>query len=231
MWACIIISENQLQYIYNFPNTIFDMKNKVFLVLIPLVLTTIIHAQEIKNSQTNPYRYFIGGTTVLEMSEVNNDFSLMIKVEPKIGIIISPKFSAGLKIGCTYMNNFMFLCYRRGMSYELGYVVYHDVCLLESLCMVSFSPFMRFQNNLVGKLKYYIEPCIGAEFISDDHTYFGSLNCGLQFPISQKMGFEFQILSLKYSEIHVKGIDKKISEITTSYIFSNPNIGLVFYLK
>jgi hypothetical protein len=207
------------------------MKNKVFWVLIPLLLTTIIHAQEIKNGQTNPYRYFVGGTTVLEMSEMNNDFSVLINVEPKIGIIISQKFLAGLKIGLTYMDNFPYATLNEGMSTEAGTPVYLEVHLINDGYLVNISPFIRYQNNLIGKLKYCIEPGFGVELIFGSPKYYGYLNCGFQFLISQKMGFELQVLSLKYSELHVKGIEPKFSEFTTDYIFSNPNIGIVFYLQ
>lgn len=217
------------------------MKHKIIWALMPLLLTTIVNAQEINTKPIKPYWGFIGGTVVLETSKNYNDdsqyfqkddYTLFYSLEPKVGIMVSQNFFAGLKIGLTYMDNIPYTIYVQSpMTPDGNSYTYEYIILLEGEYFVNVSPFMRFQNNLIGRLKYYVEPGFGVEFIFDDQKYYGYLNCGFQFSISQKMGFELQVLSLKYSELHGKGIESKISDFTTDFIFSNPNIGLVFYLK
>jgi len=115
--------------------------------------------------------------------------------------------------------------------------------------LMHFALFFRYQNRLVGKLKYYVEPIFGIErsiylkgyytdyYDTRYHTmgnynkYFGSLNCGFLYSFSNNIAFEMQVLGINYSEMKIENIDEKSSEFTTEYIFSNPNIGLVFYLN
>lgn len=226
------------------------MKDRILCVIILLFLINSVEAQVSNAKESKPHRFFIGGNTSIIIKDiyVDRDYdeidmkSVNIEFVPKFGFFINPKIAIGFEYGLTYME------YTPIHYYRYYYEQFQEVMIRYGNLM-HFALFLRYQNTLIGKLKYYIEPIFGAErsiylkgYYTDYydtwyHTmknynkYFGSLNCGFLYSFSKNIAFEIQVLGINYSEMKIENTDKKFSEFTIEYIFSNPNIGLVFYLK
>jgi hypothetical protein len=168
--------------------------------------------------------------------------STTLKIEPKIGFYLSSKFILGFKTGFTFLENAPYDYYatadpwHRDSGYET--IAVHGK-------LINFAPFLRYQNKLNKILDYYVDVEIGAEFsielqsatgdnsYSHDkynfNAYSGALSSGLILNISNTLGVEVQIIGFDYCASFRKDSKKPLSTFNTDFIFSNPNIGLLFY--
>ena len=220
------------------------MKHIIFLSFMFVFLINAIHSQESLPDKTQSNKYLLGGNISFNSTKIYDDTqynsidleSLTFKIEPKFGIMVSRKITIGFKTGFTYMKNSPYNYYKEEGKYA--------ECTVNGK-LLSFAPFIRFQNTITGKLHFYIDTEFGYEFssnlrrsgryysyyeVTDYNEYYGKIAGGVILNITENFGVEAQIIGFEYIAHFIKGNSKPFSEFKTEFIFANPNLGLVFYL-
>lgn len=212
-------------------------RNQIFLTLCFLLFFQLnVSGQETK-ADDQAKKWILSGnfgyinykyTPDYEYDDEYNGKKVIFK--PRIGYFVSKNFCLGLGLGIEHYEDYPEQLYPyshdEGSHYETRYV---NSRVLSSLL------FLRYQNKLLGKTDFYVDGEIGLAYqlafdygkVSTD--IISNIGGGVLFHINKSISLQTEIISMKYREEHKKTEDKPFTTLNLEYIFSNPNIGLVFY--
>ena len=163
-------------------------------------------------------------------------------INPRFGFFASNKMIIGFGLGFTFLEKYpqLTLIYEQ-WNKETGGVLESRIISRKDL---STSLFIRYQNKLTNKLNFYIDFEAGMDFnlyykshyyshygnaVSESNDFFSKLSNGVILNLNKSLALQSEIISFRYRADFKKGGSKPFSTLNLEYIFSNPNIGLVFY--
>ncbi len=180
-------------------------------------------------------------------SKINDSHKPINKIDfhfkPYFGYSISNKLTIGAKLGLNYYENAFADLPPISDIYDVGN---NEIGITDGNSF-DISPFLRFQDTLAGKFRYYIDFCLGAEFSGDmkavrctgysyytcDYKlnyYYASIDIGILFLLSQNTGIEFKLAGIELGNKYEKlDEDIKIESINFDFFsdFLQPNLGIV----
>jgi len=203
-------------------------------------------------------RFLIGGNVAFNFAQTkttNTDYDdvhefidvIDFHFKPYFGYLVSNKMTIGVKFGLNYYENAF------ADPHTIPILWYSDNATLGITDGNSFeiAPFLRFQDTMVGKFRYYIDFCMGAEFSGDmsakakiQHEYsneeyeydykinyyYATVDVGILFFITQRTGIEFKLAGVELGKRYEK-LDNPydIESITFDFFsdFLQPNLGIV----
>jgi len=238
------------------------MKKVMFLMIAAIVFGSGVFAQEDDYDDYDDVkqpRFLIGGNVAFNFSQTkntdtDNDVHEFIDVidfhfKPYFGYLLSNKVTIGVKLGLNY--------------YENAFADPHTISLLWDSDNTTLgitdgnsfeiAPFLRFQDTLVGKFRYYIDFCLGAEFSGNMtaargnengtttenyrmNYYYATVDVGILFLLSQKTGIEFKLAGVELGKRYEKleyyyndDYEDEIESINFDFFsdFLQPNLGIV----
>jgi len=218
------------------------MKSVILFLCIFFHIANLSYAQDNKSENFIQHKFFIGGSTSLKIENFKVDSlsyaydnkGYTFDFQPKIGIMLTPKFALGVKCGVTIIENALYMInYNFDSSTEM---------LTVDGKLMNISLILRYQNIIVGNLNYFADANAGVAFTlapikmrngygqySYNNNYLAGVGLGFLYFVSKRLALEMQVINLEYSEFYDYFEDKKISQFNTEFIFSNPNISLTFY--
>ena len=204
-------------------------------------------------------RFIIGGNVAFNFAQTkttdtyyyDHDFIDVIDFhfKPYFGYLLSNKVTIGLKLGLNYYEN----AFADPHTIPLYWGSDNETLGIADGNSFEIAPFLRFQDTLVGKFRYYIDFCMGAEFSGDmkavihrypyefyqyDYKlnyYYATVDVGILFLLSQKTGIEFKLagveLGKKYEKLNNSNdeLNYKVESINFDFFsdFLQPNLGIV----
>jgi hypothetical protein len=238
------------------------MKKLMFLMCTAILFGCKVYAQE--NADVNPNKFLLGGNIAFDFSkkhapkkdsyhwEDGRSNSAFPQFKIYSGFNISSKVAFGLKLGFSYYENtYLHLGFYTYSSNSTGLDVEYGITDGKTF---EISPFVRIQNNIVGKLKYYLDFSFGAAFSEQmsaliwfpthrqSHSvgysfnyYYANADCGLIYLFSQKAGVELNLVEFEIGKKYEK-IDffqgTEIESVNAKLLptFIQPNLGFVINL-
>jgi hypothetical protein len=236
------------------------MKKVMFMMIAAIIFGCGVFAQDDDYEEYEDYdevkqsRFLIGGNVACNFAQTkttdtyddDHEFidELNFHFKPYFGYLINNKLTIGVKLGLNYYENAF------ADPHTIPVLGDYDNATLGITDGNSFeiAPFLRFQDTLVGKFRYYIDFCMGAEFSGDmkavihrdddyDYKYDYKLNyyyanadVGLLFLLSQRTGIEFKLAGVELGKRYEKLDDDYELESTNFDFFSDflqPNLGIV----
>jgi len=237
------------------------MKKVMFLMIAAIIFGSGVFAQEDDYEDYDDVkqpRFIIGGNVAFSFAqtkatetEYDDDIHQFIDVidfhfKPYFGYLLSNKVTIGLKLGLNYYENAFaepHTILNPDYGSDLGTLGIRDGNSFEII------PFLRFQDTLVGKFRYFVDFCLGTEFSgdmkaevqSDDNYYnyksyyklsyyYASVDVGILFLLSQKTGVEFKLAGVELGKRYEKlGSYYKMESINFDFFsdFLQPNLGIV----
>ncbi len=234
------------------------MKKVMFLMVAAIIFGSGVFAQEDDYDdydEVKQPRFLIGGNVAFNLSQTKateidyyyeDDHEFIDEIDfhfkPYFGYLLSDKVTIGVKLGLNY--------------YENAFADPHTIPLkwdgnatlgITDGNSFEIAPFLRFQDTLVGKFRYYIDFCMGTEFSGDmkalrqydyyddeyDYKlnyYYATVDVGILFLLSQKTGIEFKLAGIELGKKYEKlGDSHKIETINFDFFsdFLQPNLGIV----
>jgi hypothetical protein len=224
-----------------------------------ILLGCSVYAQE--NADLNTNKFLLGGNIAFDFANKNittDSYNYNDKIDTfnsgffhfriYSGFNISPKVALGLKLGFSYYENTY--AHLGKYTHSSGYAN-REYGITDGTSF-EIAPFVRIQNNLVGKLKYYFDFSLGTAFsgkmkamtahlIGVKHTYFtdykfnyyyAAVDCGLIYLFSKKAGVEFKIARFEIGKKLEKldgDIQLEIESIDSNFLphLIQPNLGFV----
>jgi hypothetical protein len=229
------------------------MKNLIFLMITALMLSYTANGQENKVDSTSHKKFMLGGNLAFDFGqknvesiyygkEISNTGFLHIKIYQ--GFYLNPKVAVGIRFGLSYYEN-IFKDLPAFGTY--GTLIQFSISEGKSF---EIAPFLRYQDRLLGKLRYYFDFSIGTAFsgqmgISRDdkpgdlynygfQQYSANVTCGLLYMFSENAAVEFKLTGFEIGGMNeeIKEGDTKWYEIKTVNAkflsdFLQPNLGFV----
>ncbi len=199
-------------------------------------------------------RFLIGGNVAFNFAQTkandsyyDDEYHEFIDVidfhfKPYFGYLINDKVTIGLKLGLNYYENAFADLHtieeRYSDNFTLG---------IKDGNSFEIATFLRLQDTLVGKFRYYVDFCLGAEFSGDmkavkyrNHDYNGkydyklyyyyaTVDVGILFLLSQRTGIEFKLAGVELGKKYEKLDNRKYETINFDFFsdFLQPNLGIV----
>jgi hypothetical protein len=234
------------------------MKKVMFLMIAAILFGSGVFAQEDDYDDYDDVkqpRFLIGANAAFNFAQTkgtetnyDDDHEFIDVIDfhfkPYFGYLLSDKVTIGVKFGLNYYENAF------ADPHTIPNLWYYDNPTLGITDGNSFeiAPFLRFQDTLVGKFRYYIDFCMGAEFsgymkaeiycgsydrYKDDYKlnyYYATVDVGILFLLSQKTGIEFKLAGIELGKRYEKlDNDYEIETINFDFFsdFLQPNLGIV----
>lgn len=160
---------------------------------------------------------------------------------PRIGFFASNNMIIGMGLGFTFLENYPQLTQvYDSWNRETGG---DQEILILSRKDLSASLFLRYQNKMTKKLDFYIDFEAGMDFnlyykthgyshygkaVNESNDFLSKLSSGISLNLNKSLALQSEIISFGYRADRI-GDSKPFSTFNLEYIFSNPNIGLLFY--
>lgn len=238
------------------------MKKVMLLMIAAIVFGSGVFAQEDDYDDYDDVkqpRFLIGGNVAFNFAQTkgtetdygddHHEFMDVIDFhfKPYFGYLLSNKVTIGVKLGLNYYENAF------ADPHTIPDVYGSDIHILGIRDGNSFeiAPFLRLQDTLVGKFRYYVDFCLGAEFSSNMSAgfgvqsvstaeyyqlnyYYATADVGILFLLSQRTGIEFKLAGVELGKRYEKleNYYDNVDEIETINFdffsdFLQPNLGIV----
>lgn len=209
-----------------------------------------VYAQDNPDATTNHKKYLLGGSMAFDFSQKESDKifnSGFFHFNLYSGYNINPKVTLGLKLAFSYYENVRKEMGAWNESYFDKVPLTYEINFGNSF---DISAFLRYQDDILGKLKYYFDFGIGTAFSGqmkatmfyrhplndpnrityDFKDYYANVACGLLYLFSENAAVNFKLTEFKISSTKedlgewntVKSVNAKLLSD-----FLQPNLGIV----
>ena len=185
------------------------------------------------NSYKYAYEYY---------GDIEEEQGIKTFINPRFGFFAGKNLIIGLGIGFSFLENYpqKTITYDSWNTEDGGEIE----TFITSRKDLRSSVFLRFQNKLSKKMDYYIDLQAGMDFnlhykrrsssyygstVYVGNVFFSQLSSGVILNLNKTLALQSEIISLGYRAEFKKDDSKPYSTLNIEYLFSNPNIGLVFY--
>lgn len=215
-------------------------------------------AQEGTDTTTNQNKFLLGSSIAFDFAIKNTSkLTWWSDDNPSIktgffhfklfsGYNISPKVALGLKLGLSYYEDTYVVL---GYFTPPNWIVDFEYGITDGNSF-EIVPFVRIQDNLVGKLKYYFDFGLGTAFSGqmkarwgrntfsgESHIvykfnyYYAIADCGLLYLFSQNVGVEIKLVGFEMGK-KIEEFGYRIESVNAKFLphVLQPNIGIVVNL-
>lgn len=209
-----------------------------------LLSVLIIFACKAQESKEDVSVIFAGVSILTDLNKTGDDNkSYAISTIPQIGYYLNSKTVIGVTAGLHYYENYpfrYFFAFGKSQLYtgaNINGKIFHVGAFIRKL----------YNANKSGRLKYFVDLCISANFSEDDllwletggtwggnvkmNEYKSEVNTGLSFMIRKNINAEIRLISLAFKKLYVKWHDSDKTDSTIfeiNYNFLSPNLGFTF---
>jgi hypothetical protein len=176
-----------------------------------------------------------------DYGDIQEEKGVKTYINPRFGLFVGDHLILGLGIGFTFLEKYpqQIITYNDWNKHEGGELETRIISRKD----INPSIFLRFQKQWIKKLDYYIDFEAGMDFnlyykdhqfsynyrAIESHDLFSNLSYGVILNLTNHLALQSEIISLCYEADFRQNSEKPFTTLNLEYIFSNPNIGLVFY--
>jgi hypothetical protein len=223
-----------------------------------MALAIGVYAQGKDDKSQRQKKYMIGGTLSVQSyfeDDPENDFKIHGKsfsILSRFGFILSEKFTLGLEAGYHFLDSAPYDVYVDCKEYYYFCDKSDYYTFYASGDILSIASFLRYSIPLHDNFELFCDWNLGVEIATElgaycpdgdmfqscnigfreikEYTkYFTRASSGVLINVTSSIDIEAQIVSIDFSIKSDKGDDNSHTELNSDFIFSKPNIGLLFY--